>query len=389
MAQDFYELLGVDKNVSADELKKAYRKLALKYHPDRNPGNKEAEEKFKEISHAYEILSDPDKRRQYDQFGPEAFSGAGGGPGGNPFGGGGFQDPFDLFSQIFGNARGGRGGGSIFDEFFGGGRGGGHNGAMNGSNLEYGLEITLEEAVFGAEKSISIPKMGTCEHCHGAGAEPGTGKSRCVRCGGSGQVTASTGFFQVRQPCPTCHGSGEIFEKPCSKCRGEGRVRTERKLQIRIPPGVDTGTQLRIAGEGEGGLRGGTPGDLYVVIHVQNHRIFTRHGNDLICEVPVPFHIAAAEGSVEVPTMSGAVKVKIPAGTQTGARLRVKGKGMPGLRGTGRGDLLIIVNVEIPSKLNSAQKKALEAFQQSLSSTNYPARHAFEAEAAKFLQKSE
>ena len=381
--QDFYELLGVDRNASADDLKKAYRKLALKYHPDRNPGNKEAEEKFKEISHAYEVLSDPDKRRQYDQFGPDAFNGA---AGGNPFGGAGFQDPQDLFSQIFGSARGGRGG-SIFEEFFGGG--GRAGSSADGSDLSYDLEITLEDAVFGAEKRITIPRMSSCDNCGGTGAEPGSGRSRCVRCGGTGQVTASAGFFQVRQPCPACRGTGEVIDKPCRKCRGEGRVRVERKLQIRIPPGVDTGSQLRITGEGEGGRRGGNPGDLYVVIHVQNHRIFTRHGNDLICEVPVPFGIAAAGGFVEVPTMSGAVKVKIAEGTQTGARLRVKGKGMPSLRGAGRGDLLIIVNVETPSRLNAAQKKALAAFQESLTGTNYPARQSYEAEAAKFLKKDE
>jgi len=386
--QDYYELLGVDKSVSAEDLKKAYRKLALKYHPDRNPGNKDAEEKFKDISHAYEVLSDPDKRRQYDQFGPDAFSGAAGGPGGNPFGGSGFMDPNDLFSQIFGNARGGRAGGSIFDEFFGGG-GRSRNGAADGSDLSYDLEITLEDAVFGAEKKITIPRMNTCDNCGGSGAEPGSGKTRCVRCGGTGQVTASTGFFQVRQPCPSCGGAGEVFDRPCRKCRGEGRVRVERKLQLRIPPGVDTGSQLRISGEGESGRRGGQPGDLYVVIHVLNHRVFTRHGSDLICEVPVPFHIAAAGGFVEVPTMSGAVKVKIAEGTQSGARLRVKGKGMPSLRGSGRGDLLIIVNVETPSKLNPAQKKALEALQESMTAGNYPNRQSFEASAANFLKKSE
>ena len=383
--QDYYELLGVDKNVSADDLKKAYRKLALKYHPDRNPGNKEAEEKFKEISHAYEILSDPEKRRQYDQFGADAFNGA---AGGNPFGGGaGFQDPFDLFSQMFGQARAGRGGGSIFDEFFGGGARG--RSSADGSDLSYDLEITLEDAVFGAEKRITIPRMSSCDNCGGTGAEPGSKRTRCVRCGGTGQVTTSAGFFQVRQPCPACRGAGEVIDKPCAKCRGEGRVRVERKLQIRIPPGVDTGSQLRVSGEGESGRHGGNSGDLYVVIHVQNHRIFTRHGSDLICEVPVPFDIAAAGGFVEVPTMSGAVKVKIPEGTQTGARLRLKGKGMPSLRGTGRGDLLILVNVETPSRLNAAQKKALAAFQESLTASNYPARQTYEAAAEKFLKKTE
>ena len=255
--------------------------------------------------------------------------------------------------------------------------------------MSYDLEITLEDAVFGAEKRITIPRMSSCDNCGGTGAEPGSGRSRCVRCGGTGQVTASAGFFQVRQPCPACHGSGEVIDKPCGKCRGEGRVRVERKLQIRIPPGVDTGSQLRISGEGEGGRRGGNSGDLYVVIHVRNHRIFTRHGSDLICEVPVPFGVAAAGGFVEVPTMSGAVKVKIAEGTQTGARLRVKGKGMPSLRGAGRGDLLIIVNVEIPARLNAAQKKALAAFQETLTPANYPARQTYEAEAGKFLSKNE
>jgi len=382
MATDYYELLGVSRTATPEELKKAYRKLAIKYHPDKNPGNKEAEEKFKSISQAYEVLSDPEKRARYDQFGPDAFSGA---AGRNPFGGGaGFQDPMDLFSQIFG---GGRGGGSIFEEFFGGGRGGGAGGAQAGSDLRYDLEIELEEAVFGADRKITIPKLDTCQHCHGSGAAPGSGKKRCARCGGAGQVTASAGFFSVRQPCPVCHGAGETIDKPCLSCQGTGRVQVTRTLQLHIRPGVDTGSKLRVTGEGEAGQHGGPAGDLYVIIHVRPHQVFTRRGSDLICELPVPFTVAALGGVVLAPTVSGAAKMKIPEGTQSGDRLRLKGKGVPSLQGGQHGDLYIIAVVETPRNLNAAQKKLLEELAASMSEKNTPRRAEFEQRAKKFLRE--
>lgn len=379
--QDYYELLGVARTASADEIKKAYRKLAIKYHPDKNPGDKAAEEKFKDVSQAYEVLSDPEKRARYDQFGPDAFS-AGGGAAGHQ--GGGFQDPFDIFSQVFGG-RGG-GGGSIFEEFFGGGRRQSGNGATDGSDLRYDLEIDFEDAAYGADTKITIPRLTTCGGCGGSGCEPGSGKTRCVRCGGSGQVTASNGFFSVRRPCPSCRGAGEVIDKPCRKCRGEGRVRVEKTLQLHIPPGVDTGSRLRVAGEGESGCRGGASGDLYVVIHVKPHPVFVREGNDLLCEVPVPFMTMALGGVVVVPTISGPAKMKVPEGTQTGTLLRLKGKGMPALRGGARGDLHIRVQVEVPTRLNAEQRGLLEKFEKSLVDANCPQRRQFESKAKNFLK---
>ncbi len=380
--QDYYELLGVARTASAEEIKKAYRKLAIKYHPDKNPGDKAAEEKFKDISQAYEVLSDPDKRARYDQFGADAFApGAGGG---RP--GGGFQDPFDIFSQVFGGGAGG--GGSIFEEFFGGGRRQNPNGAMDGADLRYDLEIDFEDAVYGADTKITIPRLTTCDSCSGTGCEPGSGKTRCVRCGGTGQVTTSNGFFSVRQPCPACRGTGEVIDKPCRKCRGEGRVRIEKTLQLHIPPGVDTGSRLRVAGEGESGRRGGAPGDLYVVIHVRPHAVFVREGNDLLCEMPVPFMTAALGGIVVVPTIAGPAKMKVPEGTQNGTLLRLKGKGVPALRGGGRGDLHIRVQVEVPTRLSAEQRDLLGKFEKSLTAANYPKRRQFEEKASNFLKEN-
>lgn len=380
---DYYQILGVNKTASADELKKAYRKLALKYHPDKNPGDKAAEEKFKEVSQAYEVLSDPQKRSQYDQFGHEAYTSSGAGRPGGGGGGGSYQDPFDLFSQMFGG-----GGGGGFEEFFGGGRRRNPNGPQDGADLRYDLEIDFEDAVYGTDTKLTIPRLTTCDNCSGSGAEPGSGKSRCVRCGGSGQITASNGFFSVRQPCPACGGRGEVIEKPCRKCRGEGRVRVEKTLQLHIPPGVDTGSRLRVSGEGESGVRGGAPGDLYVFIHVRPHAVFVREGNDLLCEMPIPYQVAVAGGVVEVPTISGPAKMKVPEGTQSGTRLRLKGKGVPALRGGARGDLHIRVYVEVPSGLNAEQKALLEKFEQALKPGNYPQRAAFERKAANFLRES-
>ncbi|MCP3968370.1 MAG: molecular chaperone DnaJ [Lentisphaerae bacterium] len=387
MSNDYYDLLGVNKSASDAELKKAYRKLAIKYHPDKNPGNKEAEEKFKEISEAYEVLSDKGKRAKYDQFGHAAFTNGGrGGPGGA----GGFHDPFDIFSQVFGG--GGGGGSSIFEDLFGGGGGGGRrssaSGAIDGADLRYDIEIDFEDAVYGADRRITIPKMSGCKSCDSTGCEPGSSRITCSRCGGSGQIAMSQGFFSVRQTCPSCQGAGQVVDKPCHKCHGEGRVRVERKLQIHIPPGVDTGSRLRVANEGESGVRGGSNGDLYVFIHVKQHKIFKREGNDLLAEMPIPFKIAAMGGVVEVPTITGKAKMKIPAGTQNGTILRLKGKGVPALRGGSRGDMHVRIAVEVPTNLSREQKELLEKFQDSLvDSKNHPRKVDFEKKASQFLKE--
>lgn len=357
MAKDYYEILGVSRTASAEEMKKAYRKLAIKYHPDKNPGDKAAEESFKELSQAYEVLSDPQKRAQYDQFGHDAFTRGGrGAPGG---GGGGFHDPFDIFSQVFGNA----GGGSIFEELFSGGGGRGRSGPRSGADLRFDLEIEFEDAVFGTDKKIRIPRLDVCDRCHGNGCEPGSSLHACPRCHGTGQITSQQLFINIRQACPTCGGQGKSPEKPCSKCRGEGRVRIEKTLKIHIPPGVDTGSRLRITGEGEGGPQGGPPGDLYVVMHIRPHEIFQRDGQDIICEMPIDFPTATLGGVVEVPTITGKAQLRIPEGTQTGTVLRLREKGIPSLRrGGARGDQHIRVFVEVPSKLSRRQKELLKAY---------------------------
>ena len=378
MAKDYYQTLEVSKTATADEIKKAYRKLAIKYHPDKNPGNKEAEERFKEISQAYEVLSDPEKRRQYDQFGHEAYTQRGGA------GGGAYssQQAQDIFSQFFGGA-----GGFSFEDLFGGGsRRANPNGAVPGDDLRYDLEIDFEEAMYGAEKSINIPRMAECPDCHGSGCEAGTGRKTCPRCGGSGSQVMSQGFFSVRQPCSACQGTGQIIEKPCRKCRGQGRIREEKPLQVRIPPGVDNGTQLRVSGKGGAGLRGGPAGDLYIFFHVRSSSVFERDGNDLLCEVPIPFAVAVAGGVVEVPTISGKAKLKVPAGTQSGAVLRLKGKGAPSLRGGARGNLHLRMVVESPVGLNSEQQKLLDAFNASLTAKNNPRQNNYRANAGKFLR---
>ena len=382
MAKDYYEILGVAKTATPEEIKKAYRKLAVKYHPDKNPGDKSAEEKFKEVSQAYEVLSDAGKRAQYDQFGHEAYTSSGGhGPGGGYSG----ADPFDIFSQVFG----GGGGGFNFEDLFGGGhsrRRQSPNGAVDGADLRYDMEINFEDAVYGADRKIVIPRLVGCDACNGSGCEPGSGRKTCPKCGGSGQVAMSQGFFSIRQACPTCRGTGQIVEKPCKKCRGEGRVRVEKTLQIHIPPGVDTGSRLRVAGEGESGVRGGRNGDLYVVIHVRAHEIFHREGNDVICELPVSYSVATLGGVVEVPTVSGVAKMKVPAGTQTRTIVRMRGKGMPALRGGERGDMHVRIFVEVPAGLNREQQQLLEQFEASLKADkNYPLKSEFLNKAKRFM----
>jgi molecular chaperone DnaJ len=378
--EDYYELLGVARTTNEEELKKAYRKKAVQYHPDKNPGNKEAEEMFKKISEAYEVLKDPQKRAAYDRFGHAAFQQAGAGPRGpGGFGGGGFHDPFDIFREVFGQG----GGGGIFDEFFSGGGNGG--GAGRGSDLRYDLEVTLEEAAHGVEREISFRRLGACSHCGGSGAEPGSKRTTCPTCRGAGQVTASRGFFHVRQVCPTCHGSGSRFEKVCAKCDGEGRVQETTKINVRIPPGVDTGSKLRSSGNGEAGTLGGESGDLYIVVHVKDHEVFERQGDDLFTEIPIKFTLATLGGTIQVPTLQGKATLKIPAGTQSGTTFRLKGRGMPHLRGGAHGDQLIRVQVEVPTSLSSEQRKKLEDYAQACGDADEPVAKNFFEKAKKFF----
>lgn len=380
--EDYYELLGVAKTASEEELKKAYRKKAVQFHPDKNPGNKQAEESFKKVSEAYEALKDTQKRAAYDRYGHAAFQQGGGGP---RAGGGGFHDPFDIFREVFGQGQGGGGGGGIFEEFFGGGQGGNGGGPGRGSDLRYDLEITLEEAAHGTEKEISFRKLGECGHCHGSGAEPGSKRTTCPTCRGAGQVTTSRGFFHVRQACPTCHGSGHRFEKVCVKCNGEGRVNETAKINIKIPAGVDTGNKLRSSGNGEAGAGGGESGDLYIVIHIKEHDVFERQGDDLFCEIPIKFTLATLGGTIHVPTLQGKAALKIPSGTQSNTTFRLKGRGMPHLRGGSHGDQLIRVQVEVPTHLSSEQKKILEEFSRISGDTDEPMGKGFFEKAKKFF----
>lgn len=380
---DYYELLGVARDANADELKKAYRKLAVKYHPDKNPGDAAAEAKFKEISEAYDVLKDADKRAAYDRYGHAAFQQGGMGRAGGGGGGGGYHDPFDIFREAFGG-RGG--GGGIFEEFFGGGGGRGQSGAAHGSDLRYDLEISLEEAAKGVEKEIKYRRPVSCNKCSGSGAEPGSKKVTCPTCGGAGQVTSNRGFISYRQVCPSCEGAGQKVEKPCTSCRGEGRVMDSSTVKVRIPAGVSTGSKLRSAGKGEAGQMGGQAGDLYIVIHVVEHELFERHGDDLFCEVPIKFTLAALGGSINVPTLFGKGSLKIPTGTQTGTTFRLRGQGIPNLRGGGKGDLLIRVQVEVPTKLNAEQKAKLEDYAEACGDPAHPVSESFVEKAKKFFR---
>jgi molecular chaperone DnaJ len=377
--RDYYEILEVSRDETADGIKKSYSRLAVKFHPDKNPGDKAAEEKFKELGEAYEILSDPEKRAAYDQYGHAAFDPRARARGGFS-GGGGFHDPFDIFRDVFG----GGGGGSIFENLFGGGQD--PNGPQRGDDLRYDMQISLEEAALGCEKEISVTKPDQCDHCHGAGAEPGSKMRQCGTCGGRGQVLTSRGIFSIAQTCPHCKGAGRILEKPCKKCSGSGKHERTSKIKLRIPAGVESGSRLRSSGSGEAGARGGPAGDLYVFLQVKPHEIFSREGDDLLCEVPVSFIQATLGAEIEVPTLQGKATVKIPAGTQPGALLRLKGRGVKNLQGYGQGDLHVRVQVEVPTHLNAEQKHKLAEFAALCDGKEMPLSQSFFEKAKKFFQ---
>jgi molecular chaperone DnaJ len=375
--REYYEVLGLAKSASPEEIKKAYRKLAVQFHPDKNPGNKEAEEKFKEISEAYEVLSDTEKRQRYDQFGHAAFGGGGGGGGGPGGFGGGFggidlEEALRTFMGAMGGGGGGGGGGGIFDDFFGGGGGRSRDGSARGSDLRVDLEIDFEESVFGSTREMTLTMMDECATCKGTGGEPGSKPETCRRCGGTGMVISGGGFFQVRQTCPACGGAGQTISKPCRECRGEGRVKARRAISLKIPAGVETGSRLRLTGKGEGGSRGGEAGDLYVVIHVRAHPFFLRRGDDIYCDMPVPFHVAAAGGEIEVPTIHGYAKLKVAPGAESGTVLRLKGKGVPALQGYGAGDQQVRLRIEVPDRLDREQKELLRRLTELFTEEHYP-----------------
>ena len=362
--KDYYELLGVPRNASEDDLKKAFRNLAKKYHPDANPGDSTAEEKFKEINGAYEVLSDPKKRQAYDQFG-HAGVGAGA-PGSGP--GGGFRPgDFNGAGVDFGDLFEG-----VFDNFFGGQGGRRTSGGQAGDDLRYDLHLAFEQAAFGSTQEVKIRHLAECETCHGSGAKPGSGKTTCHTCRGTGQVRMSQGFFTVARTCAKCRGTGEVPGSPCGPCHGEGRLEREKTLSVKIPAGVDEGSRMRLRGEGEAGLRGGPPGDLYVFLHVEPHPIFHRDGQDISLEVPMTFAQAALGAEIEVPTLTGEVRMKVPAGTQSGREFRMKGKGLRDPQHGGEGDQLVTVVVETPTNLSSKQKKILEDFQTASEEKNQP-----------------
>jgi molecular chaperone DnaJ len=350
--RDYYKVLDVPRNASEADIKKAYRRLAMKFHPDRNPGDKEAEESFKEAKEAYEVLTDEQKRAIYDQHGHDGIDAARQGGGAGGFGGADFGD---IFGEVFG-------------DIFGGGRRGGRSQVFRGADLRYELELELPQAVFGYTTEIEIPRLMECETCHGSGAAKGHTPTICDQCQGSGQMRISQGFFQLQQPCNRCRGTGRIIRNPCDTCLGQGRVRRTRKLSVKVPAGVSTGDRIRLGGEGEAGRNGGPPGDLYIEMNVKPHPIFEREGDDLSCEVPVSFATAVLGGSVKVPTLEGDVSLKIPAETQSGRVFRLRDKGVKPVRGGDRGDLFCRVVVETPVNLSSDQRELLKQFDESLRS---------------------
>jgi molecular chaperone DnaJ len=352
---DFYEALGVAKNASDDEIKKAYRKLAMKWHPDRNPGDKQAEDKFKAAKEAYEVLSDPDKRAAYDRYGHAGVDPNAAGMGGGA-GGAAFSDAFgDIFGEIFGGARRGGGGPQVY----------------RGADLKYAMDITLEQAANGFETEIRVPSWESCDTCHGSGAKPGTSPSTCRTCNGAGAVRMQQGFFSVQQTCPKCHGTGQEITDPCKTCDGVGRIRKNKTLQVKIPAGIDDGMRIRSSGNGEPGVNGGPAGDLFVEVHIKPHKIFQRDGDDLHCELTIAFTTAALGGDIEVPTLSGKAEITIPDGTQSGKTFRLRGKGVKGVRAGYPGDLYCHVQVETPVKLTDEQKELLRQFERSLGESGH------------------
>ena len=374
MVRDYYEVLEVERGASDEELKKAFRRLAMQHHPDRNGGCTDSEHKFKELNEAYSILSDPNKRAAYDRFGHAGVNGAGGG------GGAQFHDIHDIFNEVFGNA---------FGDMFGGGRR--PQGPRRGQDLRYDLEITLEQAYAGYTAEIAVPASLSCEACSGSGCKPGTTPTTCTGCGGAGRVRASQGFFSIERTCPRCGGSGRMVLDPCAGCHGMGQTRKERRLQVAIPPGVDDGSRIRLEGEGDAGSGGGPRGDLYIFLSVRPHELFERDGLDLLCTVPAPMCTAALGGEIEVPCLMGGatdddcrVTVKIPEGTQTGHKVRIKGRGMPSLRGRQRGDLLVELFVETPTRLTARQKELMKEFAEGCGEAQHPRSSGFFHKARRF-----
>jgi len=374
--RDYYEVLAVERTATEEEVKRSYRKLAVKFHPDKNPDDPHAEEKFKELGEAYDVLMDADKRAAYDRFGHAAFSQGMAGRGG------GFHDPFDIFREVFG----GGGGGGIFETFFGGGGTTDRQGRQRGSDLRYDMQITLEEAAFGVDKEIEVRKLDTCAKCDGSGAESGSRTINCPSCGGRGQVISSRGFFQVSQTCPRCRGVGQIIEKPCRACDGEGRAENSSRIKLKIPAGIADGSRLRSSGNGEAGIRGGAAGDLYVVIHIKEHPVFQREEDNLYCEVPISFAVAALGGEIAVPTLEGKANLKVPAGTQSSQVFKLRGKGIMNVNARDRGDLFARLLVEVPSRLNGEQRQKLEEFAALCGEENTPLHKSFFDRAKEFFR---
>jgi molecular chaperone DnaJ len=370
--RDYYETLGVERNANEQDLKSAFRRLAKEHHPDRNPGDKAAEQKFKELNEAYEVLKDPQKRAAYDQFGHAAFDGGRQGPGG--FGPDFASSMSDIFDDLFGEFMGGRRGTRQRSD------------RERGGDVRYNMEVTLEEAFAGKSAQIRVPTSIGCETCKGVGARPGTQPATCSTCGGNGKVRASQGFFTIERTCPACHGRGETIKDPCTACSGSGRVTKERTLSVNIPAGVEDGTRIRLAGEGEAGLRGGPAGDLYIFLSIKPHDLFHRDGADIFCRVPIPMTTAALGGQIDVPTVDGGkTRVKIPEGCESGKQFRLKSKGMPVLRSRAQGDMYIQVEVETPKNLTSRQRELLEAFEKESHKENSPASDGFFARVASFF----